>query len=104
MTGSWLRWFRRAPARPQDWRLIVDGAELAALREPQFDDMFWTSFEVVASTAPADPRLREDAFWQGEGWTVIDSATGREASLAVASSAGLREDGRRVVLRGLYLD
>jgi hypothetical protein len=72
------------------------------LRDPRLDDMFWTSFEIVASTSPPDPRLREEAFWLGDGWTLIDATTGREASLAIASSTGLRDDGRRIVLRGLY--
>ncbi len=104
MTASWLRWFTRAPAGPQAWRLLVDGAEFATLRDPRLDDTFWTSFEIVASTAPPDPRLRDDAFWLGEGWKIVDAATGRAASLAIASSAGLRDGGRRVVLRGLHLD
>jgi hypothetical protein len=102
MRLAWLRSSQRASPAPRRWRLLVDGKELAALRDPQFDDMFWTSFEIVASTSPPDPRLREDAFWMGERWKLIDAATGSEASLAVASSAGLRDDGRRVVLRGLH--
>ena len=100
-----LRCFRRAPAQlPSDWRTVVDGVELATLHKPQFHEMFWTSFEIVASTTPADPRLREDAFWLSDAWRLVDAATGRTASMAFASSAGLREGGRRVVLRGLYPD
>jgi len=104
VTVSWLRWFRRAPATPPDWRLLFAGAELAALRDPQFAEMFWTSFEIVTSTSPPDSRLRSHEFWMCAHRKVIDARTGREASLAVASSAGLGDDGRRVVLRGLYLD
>ncbi len=101
---SWLRWFRRSKSQAQDWRLVVDGHELAALRDPQFAEMFWTSFEVAASTTPPDPRLRDEAFWQGDAWTLVDAMTGRAAPLAIASSAGLGDDGRRVTLRGAYLD
>ena len=105
MIPAWLRrWRRGPPDTPRDWRLRVDGVELAALRDPRPDEMFWTSFEVVASTAPPDPRLRDEAFWLGNDWTLVDAGTGRVAALAIASSAGLRDERRRVVLRGLYLD
>lgn len=89
---------------PASWRVLVDGTELATLRDPRFAEMFWTSFEIVAATSPADPRLHEDAFWLSDAWRLMDATTGRAASMAFASSAGLGDGGRRIVLRGLHLD
>ena len=105
MRMAWLRWFKRTPAEtPPDWRLVVDGAELAALRDPQFAEMFWTSFAIVPSTVPPDPRLRDDAFWLRARWQLVDAVTGREAPRVVASASGLRKGGRRITLRGASLD
>lgn len=80
---------------------MAGGTELATLRDPQTDDMFWTSFEVVPSTSPADARLTDDGFWLDGDWQLVDIASGRPSPLAIASAAGLRGDRRRVVLRGL---
>ena len=102
MVARWLRWFRRAPAAPRDWRLVVDGVELAVLRDPKFAEMFWTSLEIVPSTAPGDARLADDEFWWSDRWRLVDASTGLVASMAVASSAGLQRGSNRVVMRGLY--
>lgn len=100
----WLRWFKRSAADvPPDWRVVADGVELAALRDPQFADTFWTSFEIAPSGKPPDPRLRDDAFWLRAHWTLVDARTGRAAPNAVASASGLRKGRRRITLRGAQL-
>ena len=81
---------------------MVNGVELAALRDPQFAEMFWTSLEIVPSTDPADPRLADDEFWWRCQWQLIDASTDREAPLAVASAAGLQGVANRVTMRGLH--
>ena len=105
MIGSWLRRFWRTPAAAHpDWRVVVDGVELAALRDPQFADTSRTSFAIAPSTKPSDRQLRDDAFWLRGSWKLVDARTGREAPNAVASASGLRKGGRRITLRGATLD
>lgn len=84
------------------WSLVVDGLELAILQHPAYADMFWTSYEIVPSTPAPDPRLADDAFWWSDRWRLFDIASGRVATRAVASSAGLQRSTNRVVLRGLH--
>ena len=81
---------------------MVDDVRLATLQHPEFQDMFWTSFEIVPATEPPDPRLADDAFWLGDAWQLVDDVSGRIAPLAVASNAGLQRDANRVVIRGLH--
>jgi len=100
MTFPWLRWFTGKPAASPDWRVWADGVELAKLREPRVADTTWTSFAIVATTRPPDPRLRDDAFWLRASWQLVDARTGREAPNVVASASGLRDGGRRIALRG----
>ena len=103
--ASGLRRFKRAAAdRGAAWRLVVDGTELASLRDPRVADTSWTSFAIVASTTPPDPRLRDDAFWLHADWKLVDARSGREAPNAIASASGLRDGGRRITLRGAQLD
>lgn len=97
----WRKLWRPTPPTPREWTLRVDDTVLATLREPRLDDMFWVSVEIVPATTPADPRLSDDAFWLSDTWTLVDALTGRVATRAVASSAGLRREDHRVVLRGL---
>ena len=102
MRFSWLRWPRQASSPSRRWHVLVDGAPLATLQHPEFQDMFWTSLEIVAATQPPDARLADDAFWLGDEWQLVDAATGCVAALAVASAAGLPRGANRVVIRGLH--
>ena len=106
MTG--MNWLRRLFQRgaltrhsETEWNVVVGGRTLARLRLPEPEDMFWTSFEIVPATQPADSRLMDDSFWASDAWRVVRATTGHEEGPVIASSTGLDRLRHRVRLRGI---
>lgn len=84
-----------------EWLVVASGRVMARLRAPEPEDMFWFLFEIVPASEPADPRLIDEGFWGGDGWRVVDAASGRQIDPVIASIHALDRERRRVRLRGV---
>ena len=89
----------RDPMAGAAWRLVVDGATLAVLREAVAFDQFWFALHVEPLGGAPDPRLSEPGFWLGDTWRLVDESTGATEPHVFAATRPLEDDGR-VRLRG----
>ena len=92
------------------WYVEVDGRKIACLSDPQFDDMFWDSYQLEPLTEDLEERacLYAAEFWQSckavyrnreFNEAVINAFVGGSAA---ELETRLRETGR-LSMRGLYL-
>ncbi|MDR3176115.1 MAG: hypothetical protein LBU06_06240 [Desulfovibrio sp.] len=86
------------------WYVEHNGRRIAALAEPQWEDMFWVSYAIEPLTEDAEERrqlLETDAFWLTE-FVYRSKQFGEVADNAMPALHPFISPGR-VNMRGLYL-
>lgn len=101
----------RGPPGRSVWYVEYRGERIGLLTDPQFADMFWTSFRLVPLTKKPEvlASLYTDGFWnqcEASGVVFRHAPSGRRSSHgfpALNPAAGLADSGR-ICVRAPWLD
>lgn len=98
-----LRTFESNYGRAFGWFVERDGTTVAALVEPQHEDMFWCSYRVEpAEGGPLPEIIFTPEFWHADDLTFTNRETGEVAPRAFAGSMTPTAERPRVLMRALY--
>ena len=85
------------------WFVEHNGAVLAELTDPRFEDMFWYSYNVQPLVPAVAPLLFTAEFWNRQGLAFRNRTTGHVITGAFAGSRSPTEACPRVWMRGLLV-
>jgi hypothetical protein len=80
----------KEPQRPF-FEIWIDGAKMADLIEPAWDDMFWFSYKLIPVSQACDQRLRDYDIWNECKFEIREPATGQIAGVPLAGGYSFKE-------------
>jgi hypothetical protein len=90
--------------RESGWNIELHGKIIGELNDPQWDDMFWVSYRIVANCPDEYALLNDGALWDGCKFQVFSKLTGELVDRAIAWGHRPPIHDGRISMRALYLE
>lgn len=101
--NRWSKKYRSNYGRDYGWHIEYEGKVVGNLTNPEFEDMFWFSYQLVPKDKASEVILFDKDKWVHGRFKFRCRKLNKYAKNAFSGEVTPAKTGNRVLMRGLYL-